>query len=52
MTRRAAPALYIRSVTTGSGVSLNDLATQTRLAQLLLAIPTPKPSNTPTTKAG
>lgn len=45
MTRQAAPALYLGSVTTGSGVDIHSREGQIKLARALLSI-TPKPTVT------
>ncbi|GGM54116.1 hypothetical protein GCM10008956_32490 [Deinococcus arenae] len=45
MTRQAAPALYLGSVTTGSGVDIHSREGQIKLARALLNV-TPKPTDT------
>ncbi|WP_174368491.1 hypothetical protein [Deinococcus sp. JMULE3] len=45
MTRQAAPALYLGSVTTGSGVDIHSREGQIKLARVLLSV-TPKTTET------
>ncbi|MHA0042987.1 hypothetical protein [uncultured Deinococcus sp.] len=45
MTRQAAPALYLGSVTTGSGVDIHSREGQIKLARALLSV-TPKTTDT------